>query len=179
MGPELTPTRLRRAFERLDQLLPDTQELLIGGGAAMILGYGETEATRDVDAASIRSPRSLEDLRPALEQVARELGLAPDWINPYFETYMHVLPADYGARLQQTFGGKRLTCWLLGPEDLLVMKLCAGRQKDERHIRRLIRRKDIDLGLVERSLQALVEKRIPRGQEALDRFDEVRDTLGL
>jgi len=171
-GAPLEPDQLRAAFAALDARLDRAVTLVVGGGSAMMLAYGLRVRTTDVDA----YPRdgSFEALRPALLAVARELGLAPDWVNPWFETFAYVLPADYGDRLRPLFDGERLAVRALGVEDLLVMKCFAGREKDVAHARALLRRKPgPDLGIVERRLQELADRRVKGAQDALDFFDDL------
>ncbi len=60
----------------------------------------------------------------------------------------------------------------LGVEDLLVMKCFAGREKDIELARALLKRKP-DLGLVERQIQALADRRVPGAQDALDFLDDL------
>lgn len=168
-GP-LTAETLRAAFEALDRALDRPVSLVVGGGTAMLLAHGMSVRTTDVDA----YPRdaSFDRIQPAIRTVARRLGLAPDWVNPHFETFAHVLPPDYGRRLRPVFEGERLTVEALGVEDLLVMKCFAGREKDVGHARALLRRGP-DLGLVERRIQELVERRVKGAQEALDFLDDL------
>jgi hypothetical protein len=116
----------------------------------------------------------LEDLGPAILEVAREVGLAPDWLNPHFETFAHVLPADYRARLREVFAGRRLRVAALGVEDLLLMKCFAGREKDVGHARALLRR-DPDLSLVERRIEELIERGVPGAREAADFLDDIQE----
>jgi predicted nucleotidyltransferase len=168
-GP-LTVEALRAAFEELDRTLDRPVSLVVGGGTAMMLAHGMPVRTADVDA----YPRdaSFEEIQPAIRTVARRLGLAPDWVNPHYETFAHVLPSDYGRRLRSVFTGARLAVEALGVEDLLVMKCFAGREKDVGHARALLRRRP-DLALVERRLQELAERRVKGAQEALDFFDDL------
>jgi predicted nucleotidyltransferase len=168
--PPLEPAQLREAFAALDRLLARPVTLIVGGGTAMMLAYRIAVRTSDVDA----YPReaTLDEILPAIRAVARERGLPPDWINPYFETFAYVLPADYGARLRPIFEGERLRALALGVEDLLVMKCFAGREKDVGHARALLKRKP-DLGLVERRLQELADRRISGAQDALDFYDDL------
>ncbi|HSN90666.1 MAG TPA: DUF6036 family nucleotidyltransferase [Anaeromyxobacteraceae bacterium] len=168
-GP-LTAEALRAAFEELDRTLDRPVSLVVGGGTAMMLAHGMPVRTADVDA----YPRdaSFEEIQPAVRAVARRLGLAPDWVNPHFETFAHVLPADYGRRLRPVFAGERLAVEALGVEDLLVMKCFAGREKDVGHARALLRRGP-DLALVERRLHELAERRVKGAQEALDFLDDL------
>lgn len=173
MSPRHAPldaARLEEAFRALDARLDRSVTLVVGGGTAMMLAYRLPVRTTDVDA----YPRegSLDAILPAIRAVARELGLPPDWINPHYETFAHVLPPDYGARLRPIFDGARLHLAALGVEDLLVMKCFAGREKDVSHARALLRRGP-DLAIVERRLQELAERGVPGSQEALDFFDDL------
>ena len=164
--------QLRSAFQALDRLLSRPLTLIVGGGTAMMLAYRLPVRTMDVDA----YPRegSLDEILPAVRAVAKEHGLPPDWINPWFETFAYVLPPDYGTRLRPVFQAERLTVTALGVEDLLVMKCFAGREKDVGHARALLKR-DPDLGLVERRIQELADKRVAGAQDALDFFDDLTE----
>jgi len=122
-----------------------------------MLAYGLPVRTRDVDAYTATG--HLDDL-------------APDWMNPYFETYTHVLPSDYGSRLKEVFAGERLRVMALGVEDLLIMKCFAGREKDVGHARALLK-KGPDLALVDGRIQQLIEKGIQGAREAGDFFDDL------
>lgn len=122
-----------------------------------MLAYGLPVRTRDVDAYTATG--HLDDL-------------APDWMNPYFETYTHVLPSDYGSRLKEVFAGERLRVMALGLEDLLIMKCFAGREKDVGHARALLKRGP-DLALVDGRIQQLIEKGIQGAREAGDFFDDL------
>lgn len=170
--PPLQIEVLRRAFRALDARLEGPLTLVVGGGTAMMLAYGLPVRTTDVDAYPARG--RLEDVAPQLRAVARELNLAPDWVNPHFETFAHVLPPDYGSRLEEVFAGRKLRVMALGVEDLLVMKCFAGREKDVGHARALLRRQP-DLGLVERRLEELAEKGVPGAHDAADFLDDIRE----
>ncbi len=168
--PPLETESLLAAFTALDRLLGRPVTLIVGGGTAMMLAYRLPVRTSDVDA----YPReaTLDEIAPAIRAVARERGLPPDWINPHFETFAHVLPADYGSRLRPIFEGEKLRAMALGVEDLLVMKCFAGREKDVGHARALLKRGP-DLSVVERRLQELVDRRISGAQDALDFYDDL------
>lgn len=162
------------ALRALDAAIASPARMIIGGGAAMVLAYEHPIATQDVDAFTARGSLRLADMDAAAKRVAKELDIEPDWLNPYFETYAGVLPGDYDQRLRSVFQGKQLTVDALGPEDLLIMKCFAARDKDLPHARRLLR-KAKDLDLVDRHLATLVEKRYPKAQRAADWFDDLRD----
>lgn len=170
--PPLDAATLDRAFRALDALLPRPVTLVVGGGTAMMLAYGLPVRTTDVDAYPVSG--SLDDLGEQIREVAREVGLASDWLNPHFETFAHVLPADYGSRLRPLFAGERLRVTALGVEDLLVMKCFAGREKDVGHARALLRRKP-DLALVERRIAELIEKGVPGAPDAADFLDDLQE----
>jgi hypothetical protein len=169
------PTLLE-SFRLLDTEIPSAARLILGGGAAMVAAYGHTLATRDVDATTTKGSLSMADLDAAAKRVARRLDLEPDWLNPYFDVYTPVLPPDYATRLRRVYDGKNLRVDALGPEDLLVMKCFAGRDKDRPHARRLLRlAKDLDV--VDRRLGELLEARYPGAERAADAFDDLKDDL--
>jgi len=170
--PPVSPRSLEAAFRALDALLPAPMTLVVGGGTAMMLAYGLQVRTTDVDAYPVSG--RLEDLGPAIRAVGKEVGLAPDWLNPHFETFAHVLPADYGTRLRPVFSGGRLRVVALGVEDLLIMKCFAGREKDVGHARALLRRGP-DMGIVERRIDELAEKGVPGALDAADFLDDLRE----
>jgi hypothetical protein len=174
----LDPARMRRALALLDARLEQSARLVIGGGAAMTLAYDHPLATQDVDAFAARGGLRIGELDALARQVAQELNVAPDWLNAHFETFAGVLPADYATRLRNVYSGKHLQVDALGPEDLLIMKCFAGRDKDRPHARKLIRLAT-DLGIVDRQLELLASKRYLGAQKAADYFDDLRDEAGL
>lgn len=174
----LDAKRMRSALGQLDRLMQEAARLVVGGGAAMVLAYDHPLATQDVDAFAASGGLRLADLDALARQVARELDIEPDWLNAHFETFTGVLPVDYASRLRRIFTGKHLQVDALGPEDLLIMKCFAGRDKDRPHARRLIRIA-ADLGIVDRRLSELQDKRYPGAARAADFFDDLRDEAGL
>jgi predicted nucleotidyltransferase len=174
----LDAKRMRSALVRLDELMDEPARLVVGGGAAMVLAYDHPLATQDVDAFAASGSLRVADLDALAKQVARELDIEPDWLNAHFETFTGVLPADYASRLRRIYTGQRLEVDALGPEDLLVMKCFAARDKDRPHARKLIRIA-ADLGIVDRQLSHLQDKRYPGVAKAADFFDDLRDEAGL
>jgi hypothetical protein len=171
MAGQLSAEIMRKALNRLDELIDEPLTLLVGGGGAMILAHGFPLATSDMDAI----PKPLgRQLGPQIQQIAQELKLPADWLNPYFSTFTHTLPSDYNNRLIEVFKGKHLKAQALGKEEMLIMKCFAGRQKDINHARALIKKK-ADLDFVMTHLESLLEKGIPGTQKALDFLDELMD----
>jgi hypothetical protein len=169
---------MKRALELLDAELASNARLIVGGGAAMVLAYQHPLATQDIDAFAAKGGLRIADLDAAAKKVAKKLDIEPDWLNSHFDTFTGVLPADYATRLRRVFTGKHLTADALGPEDLLVMKCFAGRDKDLPHARKLLR-VATDLAIVDRQLALLVERRYPGAEKAADFFDDLRDREGL
>jgi len=166
------------ALRALDRLMekndaPDVL-LIVGGGGAMALAHGIQLVTSDIDA--VPKGMELETLDKLVKETAAVNGLPPDWLNPYYATYTHVLPADYGERLVEVFRGARLTAKALGLDDMLIMKCFAGRLKDKKHAKELLL-KGASAKKVEAHIEALARKNIPGATKALDFLDEVRDEV--
>jgi hypothetical protein len=174
----LDPKRMRRALADLDALLQEQARLVVGGGAAMVLAYNHPIATQDVDAFAARGGLRMGELDQLAKRVAKQLDIEPDWLNGHFETFAGVLPGDYATRLRPVYKGKQLQVDALGPEDLLVMKCFAGRDKDRPHARALMKVAG-DLSIVDRQLELLASKRYPGAQKAADYFDDLRDEIDL
>lgn len=174
----LDKTRMLRALTLLDERVTDSAHLVVGGGAAMTLAYEHPIATQDVDAFAAKGGLRMAELDAAAREVAEELDIDSDWLNAHFETFTAVLPRDYATRLEHVFEGEHLRIDALGPEDLLVMKCFAGRDKDRPHARKLLRLAK-DLSIVDNQLEYLVERRYPGAERAADYFDDLRDEAGL
>jgi hypothetical protein len=166
----LTKTLFLKALKRLDELLEFKVTLLVGGGGAMILAHNFPLSTTDLDA--IPKSHSPDAIDTQVKRVAKELDISSDWLNPYFSTFTHTLPNDYGDRLINVFSGENLTALALGREDLLIMKCFAARAKDVAHARALVKA-GADLRFVESHIESLKKKRIPGAAKALDFLDEL------
>jgi hypothetical protein len=79
----LTRQEIIGALQRLGELAQTqgyTIELLVVGGAAMVLMYNARPSTRDVDVLIV-SPLPAQWVRGLAEQVAQEYELPGDWLN--------------------------------------------------------------------------------------------------
>jgi hypothetical protein len=170
----LDPKRMLRALTLLDQHATGSTRLVIGGGAAMTLAYAHPMATQDVDAFAAKGGLRMAELDAVARKVADELEIEPAWLNLQFETFTGVLPNDYASRLRSVVQGERIQVDALGPEDLLVMKCFAGRDKDRPHARKLLRLAT-DLSVIDRQLGHLVDRRYLGAERAADYFDDLRD----
>lgn len=177
MGP-LTAKIMKEALTKLDKLLVldsrDPVTLVIGGGGAMVLAHHFPLGTADIDA--IAKGIEIGPLDEYVKQIAQELNLPKDWLNPYFSSFSYTLPADYAKRLVPVFQGKKIKALALGKEDMLIMKSFAHRQKDVGHAKSLIKQ-GVDLKIVEAQLDALHAKRIRGAAEAIDFLNDVLEQL--
>ena len=112
------------ALERLGQLAETENEqieLLLVGGALMVLEFGTREATRDVDAVTVL-PEEAHRVRKWAETVAAELGWPADWLNDGAKGFLvgtsagPVVLSAPGIRVRRP-----------SVAQLLAMKLCAWR----------------------------------------------------
>lgn len=174
MNMEMDKALALKALTRLDEklLAADFPKIVlaVGGGGSMILQHGYIGGTTDIDAVPING--EFEPLKPYMEQVAKELKIAADWLNPHYSAYTIYLPSDAKSRMMDTFIGNRLVVRTLGPEDVLLMKLMAGRAKDMGHIRHLLSRRP-NLAIVEKRLDELLKLYPKLAAKALDLLDEL------
>jgi hypothetical protein len=122
----LSRSDILRAFEVLARELDragatSRDEILVAGGAAVVVLYGTREATKDVDAfaAGSTDPSAL---RLAATRVASVLDLPENWLNDGAKGYLHgVLPGKV------LLDHPSLLVRALAPQQLLAMKLSAWR----------------------------------------------------
>ncbi len=159
-----------QAFQHLNKLLKKPVKLILGGGTAMIMAHQFPLSTSDVDA--VAKNFSLLEIETEIKQVAAELNLPADWLNPHFSSFMYTLPNDFEDRLVQVFDESYLSVFALGKEDMLLMKCFAHRSKDKGHAQFLIKNK-LNLSIVEKQIELLKQKNIPGSVEAFDFLDQI------
>ncbi len=169
---------IKQAFLELDKLLPEKTNILIGGGAALLILDIMPIATMDIDAIPFKSVIGSDELKPYREKVAKKLGLPHDWINEHFYQFTFCLPEDYGKRLKVFFKGKKLICYVLHPTDIVIMKLFAHRAKDESHVKYLIKNDSTDLEYIDEHLEECIDKNLPKAKEAQNYFHDLLRALG-
>jgi hypothetical protein len=96
-------------------------EIVVGGGAALVLLYNAREATKDVDALRISTLDSAA-VHAAARQVAASLDLPGDWLNDGAKGYLHGLATG-----EVLFESPSLVIRSVAPQQLLAMKLSAWR----------------------------------------------------
>jgi hypothetical protein len=109
-------------------------ELVVVGGAGLLLRRITSRPTKDVDVLGTRSSAGEvvalhglpEPLANAVADVGLTLGLAPDWLNLGPASLLELgLPSGFADRLDpKPYGG--LTTWIASPFDLACLKLYAA-----------------------------------------------------
>jgi hypothetical protein len=124
----LSAEDIRKGFIELAQELGrrgDRAEIVIAGGAALLLLFNARQTTKDVDAYFIRPEASR--VREAAGSVAQELGLPEDWLNDSAKGYFVGLSA--GELLHES---EALIVRAVSTAQLLAMKLAAWRDAIDR-----------------------------------------------
>jgi hypothetical protein len=116
------------AFERLGTLCAPGTEIVLAGGAALILAGYVDRGTEDGDV--IHSIPTLAGLQDVLAIVAEERDLPGAWLNDGVKAWADVLPPDFLDRLEEVGVFTNLRVRRLGRLDLLVMKFFALRAQD-------------------------------------------------
>lgn len=119
---------LRKALLALGERLRARTDIVVGGASALILTGELPRATSDFDV--LYSDPDIGRLQEDIRAVADRLHLTPGWLNGSIQTYLDVLPPDYKARLITLPARGKLHIALLHRQDIIVMKLFAGRSRD-------------------------------------------------
>ena len=128
MSDNLDGDRLKDAFAALGERLRKPTRVLIGGAGALILRGELSRATTDCDV--LHAHPDMGQLQSDIRTVAESCGLPSGWLNGSAQTYAEILPPDYESRLHSLPRFGRLQVMVLHRQDVLVMKLYAGRPRD-------------------------------------------------
>ncbi|MGH9389597.1 MAG: DUF6036 family nucleotidyltransferase [Vicinamibacteria bacterium] len=156
----LTRKDILRAVELLSAELPPAaapHELVIMGGAAMVLCFQARDSTRDVDA--VASDRVMRD---AAGRVGAQLGLPEDWLNDGAKGWVHGLAPG-----PVVFESPALRVRSLGVPQLLAMKLSAWRDDLDIADARLLLTK---LSGEKEDIWALIQAHLVPGRELKARY---------
>ena len=130
----LSANDIQRAFAALSDELELRQghaEMIVFGGAALVLLFHARESTKDVDAYFVMPEPSI--IRSAARAVAEQLDLPVDWLNDAAKGY--VVELTTGTTLYES---KALTIRAASTGQLLAMKLAAWRDAIDRDDARML-----------------------------------------
>ena len=145
---------IHRLFTALNEELAKKNvigEIGLCGGAVMCLVFQARNATKDIDA--IFEPT--EEMRRAGKKVAKQFGLASDWLNDAAKAYFHGTPPK-----QNILELSHLRVWAPHADYMLAMKCISARfdTHDQDDVRFLLQH----LGLTKpEQVFALIEKYYP------------------
>ena len=116
-------------LQALDAHLTTGYDVVLVGGAAMILHFGARRATHDIDALILRG--DWHTLRQAIKAVASEYDLAEDWLNDAVKGFADILPPDFYQRLTPLpLPWRHLRLYVLGRPEQTALKIVALREQD-------------------------------------------------
>jgi hypothetical protein len=144
---------IQRYFKSLaDELLSRqvTGEIVIAGGAVMLLVIRNRQTTKDVDAYFATNPQ---EIRDAARVVAQNENLPDDWINDGLKGFFYTNPPT---TLWLDYPGLRV--YYANPDYVLAMKATAGRPEDIPDIQALAAHIGISTA---QDILAIVAKYIP------------------
>lgn len=152
----MTPEDIEKYLRMLGQELERnhvTGEIIVAGGAFMLLVIKNRETTKDIDAYFSAEP---EAIREAAHRVAQREGLPEDWLNDGVKGFFYQQPP---VSRWAEYPGLRI--YTVAPDYAFAMKAIAGRPEDIRDMRALIAH--LQLSSAEEAL-AVVSKYIPPGR---------------
>jgi hypothetical protein len=119
---------IRLAFAALARQLEAVEqrgEIVVIGGAALVLLFDARQSTKDVDAYFLKPDAAA--LRAAAAHIAEQMNLPSDWLNDAAKGYLHGL--EIGETLYET---NSLTVYAASATQLLALKLAAWRDAVDR-----------------------------------------------
>jgi len=150
----LDSSHLQRALESLAIRLEDNRagpvEIVVCGGAALILTGSVQRTTKDVDVVALASGGLLlspdpfpEEIKKAAAEAAEDLGVSPDWLNNGPSCgegglFQMGLPDGLAKRLHTRRYGSHLTVHFIDRFDQIHFKLYAAVDRGGYHIEDLL-----------------------------------------
>jgi hypothetical protein len=143
----MNESSLLSAFELLDDFLTAGKSaqvwLIVGGGSALLVQRLSTRQTKDVDVMALRewegnvvSAYPLPDaVKHAASKVAEEQRLDPNWLNGAASLHglnLSALPSWFWQELDTREYGSRLKISFIGRKGLILLKLSAALNRDQR-----------------------------------------------
>lgn len=129
LGHGMDRQELVDLLKELDGTLSSSHDIVLVGGAAMILHFGALRATHDIDVLVLRGDVS--ELRRAVRLVALEHDLPEDWVNDAVKGFADILPPDFYHRLVPIeLPLQHLRLYVLGRPEQAAFKIIALREQD-------------------------------------------------
>ncbi len=120
---------LIKVLQELDKQVTYHYKIIIVGGAAMIMHFGATRVTRDIDAILVGD--NLREIKKAAKNVAEKYQLDNDWLNDNVKGFAIVLPPDFNKRVTKLdIKLLNIEIFVLGLSEQLIMKIVALREQD-------------------------------------------------
>lgn len=120
---------LIEVLQELDTRLSSPFDIILVGGAAMILHFEASRATRDIDVLVLRG--DLAEFRKVTRAIADERGLPENWITDAVKGFSDILPPDFYHRLVPLdLAFQRIRLYALGRPEQAAMKIVALREQD-------------------------------------------------
>lgn len=129
MEIRFSEARIRELFHRLSERLQKEKirgEILLFGGAAMILGWKARQPTRDIDA--VFEPAA--KIRRLAKEMADEEGLPEGWLNDAVKGFIDLAPSKKDFQ-KVVFSTEYLHIYTPPPEYLIAMKALSARTGPE------------------------------------------------
>ena len=134
---EYSRDELQRFFDAVDECLAEPAKIVIVGGSAVILAYGITTTTEDIDTFS----NSTKALEAAVELAREKTGMNP----PLARSGVAQAPEGYEERLvRQSTSGHFLQLYALEKHDLAISKALRADERDRQHLAALHERDPLD-----------------------------------
>lgn len=173
-------TAVEQALEKLGERFSyhtDVELLLVGGAAGMLTGLlPSARTTADCVVMAYLPEDAMAAVEMAAEQVSKELGLAPTWLNSNVQIRRDALPHGWLTRRLWIGTWGQLRVFAVSRIDLIAMKVLAGRAQDLEDIRSMKPRSD-DIAFVRHYLDGLPVKGTTPAQIAEAR--EVLESLEI
>ncbi len=148
-----------------------TSEMLLLGGAVMLIEVGNRGTTDDIDT------YFLPDFTPVAKAaaiVAEREGLDDSWLNSAAAGFTYFFTRQPEMKLWKEFPGLRV--YTASLEYIFATKIMAGRFKDEEDIIALIEK----LGVTNREdVVALLARYVPEESISEDLLDEIEERFGI
>jgi hypothetical protein len=150
MNKNLNKTIIISLLHKLDALTQVPCRIIIGGGAAAIIGYGLNRVTGDIDIFEPIPKNS--EIYSNIKKISKDMELDPKWMNDGTKGFITCLAPSFIKRLiplNEKF--KTIEVYLISKADFLTLKLSRWDESDKDDVKILGIEKE-DLGIIAENL---------------------------